>query len=110
DCWEISRKPSPTSPSSLPRSFWKRRNNPRPQMTLITGIGYFLSFPNSTLGTPPIRHYRETKFILIVADLAEGRASARPGRAEARPSGMRTARPSLQINRLCLDKLSDEIF
>ena len=43
-------------------------------MTLITGIGYFLSFPNSTLGTPPIRHYRETKFILIVADLAEGRA------------------------------------
>src|SRR5580765_3797319 len=40
----------------------------------------------------------------------EGRASARPRRAEARLSGMRAARSPLQINRLALNKLSDEIF
>jgi len=43
-------------------------------------------------------------------DLTEGRASARPGRAEARPFGMRATRRLLQLNRLALNKLSDEVF
>ena len=43
-------------------------------------------------------------------DLTEGRASAHPGRAEARPFGMQATRPPLQLNRLALNKLSDEVF
>ena len=40
----------------------------------------------------------------------EGRASARSGQAEARPSGNAGDTPTTTVNRLALHKLSDEIF
>ena len=70
-------------------------------------MGYFRWSQAPVWNVPPISLNRA---FLVVAELTEGRASAQPGRAEARPFGMGATRPPLQLNRLALNKLSDEVF